>query len=302
MENFYIGIDSGGSRSRVLIADPDGNPIAKEEYHSIHYSMFGKEAVAQFLSNKISDSLKKNKLNLKGCKGICAGIAGARDKKVRKSIAKSIKRLLKFRKVIVETDSHIAYYGAFHGEEGIILINGTGSIIYGEIERKTYRIGGWGKILGDSGSGYSIGLDALRKITNEFDLNTRKKSKLTRELNNKFGINRDTILKKIYQENFEIQNLTPLVIKLAEEGDGMCRKIIKKSTQELTELILTFLKVYGKRNRVNLALIGSTLENKNLLSKQFRKYIRERFRRRILLIKKKSFPEFGAFLIAKDYF
>jgi glucosamine kinase len=300
MENYYIGIDSGGSNSRILITDDKGNPIAKEQYHSIHYSTFGKDAVAQFLSNKILELTRKNKLVLKNCRGIAAGIAGARNNTIKKAIADAMKRFLKFRRIIIETDTYIAYYGAFEGQDGIILINGTGSIIYGKIDRKLYRIGGWGKILGDAGSGYSIGIEALKAATEDYDFN--RKSKLTRELNKKFGINKDTILKKVYQENFEAQKLTPFIFQLAEKSDKTCRKIIDRSTLDLLSLITTFLSVFGKRKKIKLAFIGSVLENKNLLSRKLKKLIRNKFRRRIELSVKKFTPEYGAYLIAKDYY
>ena len=300
MKNFYIGIDSGGSNCRILIVDNNGYPIAKGEYHSIHYTIFGKDAVAQFLSNKILELTRKNKLVLKNCKGITAGIAGARNNTIKKAIGESLKRYLKFRRIIIETDTHIAFYGAFEGGDGIILINGTGSIIYGKIERKVYRIGGWGKILGDAGSGFSIGIEALKAATKEYDLN--RKSKLTRELNIKFGINKDTILKKVYQENLEAQKLTPFVFQLAEKKDSSCKEIINNATSELINLIKIFLVVFGKRKKIKLALIGSVLENNNLLSKKLKRFIRSNFKRRIELARIKYSPEYGAYLIAKDYY
>jgi N-acetylglucosamine kinase-like BadF-type ATPase len=56
------------------------------------------------------------------------------------------------------------------GEEGILLIIGTGSVVYYKtLDGRVNRIGGWGPLLSDEGSGYRIGLTALRKWVSYVD-------------------------------------------------------------------------------------------------------------------------------------
>src|SRR5205085_2541267 len=45
---------------------------------------------------------------------------------------------------------------------GMVLISGTGSICFAEKNGVRQRVGGLGRILGDEGSGYQIGLQAIR--------------------------------------------------------------------------------------------------------------------------------------------
>ena len=60
--------------------------------------------------------------------------------------------------------------GAFPNEAGCILIAGTGSIIYGKDENgNIYRVGGFGRLLGDEGSGFSIGRKGLQAAAKYFD-------------------------------------------------------------------------------------------------------------------------------------
>ncbi len=51
------------------------------------------------------------------------------------------------------------------------MISGTGSCCFGRAtDGRTIKVGGWGHILGDQGSGYEIGLHALKAVVNEFDI------------------------------------------------------------------------------------------------------------------------------------
>ena len=99
-----------------------------------------------------------------------------------------------------------------------------------------------------------------------------------------------------------IRKLTPFIFQLAEKKDNICKEIINNATSELINLIKIFLLVFGKRRKIKLALIGSLLENNNLLSKKLKRIIRSNFKRRIELAKIKYTPEYGAYLIAKDYY
>ena len=63
----------------------------------------------------------------------------------------------------VEPDFSIAYWGAAHGEPGIIVIAGTGAVAYGRnAEGETRREDGLGFLLGDRGSGFNLGLRVLQ--------------------------------------------------------------------------------------------------------------------------------------------
>lgn len=52
----------------------------------------------------------------------------------------------------------------------VLVLSGTGSCCYGRTpEGKTAKVGGWGHILGDKGSGYEIGLRALKAVVYYYD-------------------------------------------------------------------------------------------------------------------------------------
>lgn len=178
---FFIGIDSGGTKSEMLIMDTDDNIIHKISHKAFHYSVHGKEKVSSHLKDIITNSIKEKKLNLKNCKGICIGLAGVREAVDKNELQKHLIKLLGYKNILIESDSKIALYGAFKGKDGLILICGTGSILIGVINKKFFRIGGWGRIIGDYGSGYDIGKRAIKHLVSEYDKG-KKTSKLSQAI------------------------------------------------------------------------------------------------------------------------
>ncbi len=74
-------------------------------------------------------------------------------------------------KIHIESDATLTLKTVLaEGEEGILLIAGTGSVVfYQPAGGAARRIGGWGPLLSDEGSGYRIGLRALRYYINVLD-------------------------------------------------------------------------------------------------------------------------------------
>lgn len=298
--NFFIGIDSGGTKGEMLISDSSGKILLRKIYKPFHYSVHGFSKTAAETAKEISLFLKEKKLKIKNCSGICIGFAGARNKSDKSALKKKLSSLLKTNNIIVESDSAAALYGAFKGNDGMILICGTGSILYGLHNNKQIRIGGWGRIIGDHGSGYEIGKAVIKHTAQEYDRN-KEYGKLTSEIEKKFSINRKNLLNHIYRKNFEMQSLVPVVLKLAESGDRDSLKIIKKAADDLLTHIEIFIAVYKKR-KTDLALAGSILENDNILSRLLREKIKKSFGRKINLINKIHSPAEGALLLAKYKF
>jgi|WetSurMetagenome_2_1015567.scaffolds.fasta_scaffold12238_6 N-acetylglucosamine kinase-like BadF-type ATPase len=298
--NFFVGIDSGGTKSEILIADDCNILSHNKSCKALHYSLHGQDKIINHIKNIIIASLKEKKLNLKNCKGICIGLAGVREKKDKIEIEKLLKRLIEFKNIIVESDADIALHGAFKGNNGLILICGTGSILYGYVDGIFYRIGGWGRTIGDYGSGYEIGKYAIKHLVSEYDKN-KKLSNISRIIEKKFSFNRTNILNKIYQNNFDVQHIAPVVLEQANKKDKNAIDIIDKAVDDLLCHFETFFAVSGLRNKIDLALSGSIIENENVLSHKLKKQIKKNFKL-ITIIKKMHTPVEGAILLAKNKF
>jgi N-acetylglucosamine kinase-like BadF-type ATPase len=299
---FLIGVDSGGTKCEILITDTDKKTILKKSFKAFHYSVCDADIVSKKISEYIISLLRAKELSIKNCVGICIGLAGAREATDRAKIRKSFSRELKFRKIAVETDTMTGIFGAFEGDEGIILISGTGSVLYAINKGSMVRIGGWGRIIGDPGSGYWIGQKGLQLIVDEYDLEERAEySTLTKEADKKFNITKLSILDKVFHQDFEIQKLAPLVIECAEKKDKKCLSVIEEGVGKLVKHISLFFKLTNRRKPIDLAFIGSIIENDNIMSRKLSQSIKKHFKS-VNIIKKKNSPVFGAVLLAEKFF
>lgn len=293
-EGFYIGVDSGGTKCRLLISSAEKKKISLKNFEGVHYSITGAEFFSKTVAGYIKELIAGSGRSLKNCLGVCLGVAGAREEKDRKKLSKAIAAELNFKNVIVTTDAMTALYGAFEGRDGIILICGTGSVLYGYIDGKIVRIGGWGRVIGDEGSGYWIGKRALNIVSKEFDTGTF--SKLSKELETAFGLNRANLNEKVFHKNFQIQNIAPIVIRCAESNCKVSMQIVDEAVSGLVEHIKAFIRVSGIDKNVNIAFTGSIIENNNILSNKLKREIRKL--KIIKIASKKHSASYGAVLIA----
>lgn len=299
-QSFYLGIDAGGTKCELMIADANLKKIYESKFKSLHYSVVGAKVIAEKFSVLIKDILKKNKLDIKNCKGICIGLAGAREDADRNLLKKEFSKRLKFDKIRIETDTMTGLYGAFNGADGLILISGTGSVLFGKSQNKIYRIGGWGRILGDEGSGYWIGLQALKHAAKEYDLlNIKPRTTLAKAIKKEHGLSEKNIVEQVFHGSFPIQNVAPLVMKLAGKKDKTCMKIVNEAIDGLLYHLETFIKVARRKKPIDVAFIGSIIETDNPLSKKFRQRIKKELPL-INIVKKKNPPVYGAIILASS--
>jgi N-acetylglucosamine kinase-like BadF-type ATPase len=129
---------------------------------------------------------------------------------------------------------------ATHGEPGILVISGGGAVAYGRnASGYSLRVGGWGHLLGDEGSGYWIGLEAIKTALRSWAGMTPKTALETRVME-VFGTDDDRkVLGEVYSGSFseaDIAGLVPLVVALSEEGDEAAVGIIDEATRKLAGL------------------------------------------------------------------
>lgn len=277
--SLVIGIDGGGTKTTALLADLNGNTLAEAIGGPSNFQVIGTEQAAQVLYSQIHSCCSQVGKALKDIGVIVAGLSGAgrESDKIRMRdafIAVARKARVSFPIVEIESDARIALEGAFSGSPGIILISGTGSIAYGKAhDGSILRTGGWGRILGDEGSGYTIGRHGLTIVCRQLD-GRMKRSMLTKLVEQVFGFDsQEKIISAVYREQFEIASVAPLVIEAATKGDEECARIVNRAAFELTELVRTVtlkLEEVGRgrpQQKLPLALYGGLITAENVLRK-----------------------------------
>lgn len=299
---YFIGVNAGGTKTDFVLADTNLNIVYSSSTASCNLKKEGIEKGVALLDEIFNTVLSSNDDKKEEIEGICAGFAGggrANDAdNLKNKFHSFIKAKYKFEiPVLITTDALITLEGAFNGREGVVLIAGTGSIIYAKDNKGIFhRAGGFGRIIGDEGSGHSIGRKGLAAAAKFFD-SRGKETMLVNLLKNIYSINSsEELIRNVYEEDFEIPAIAPYVIQCASENDETCRRIVEEETDELLSHIKAVKNYFGSSFR--LCLSGGIVTTDNYFSTVLKEKISSLYPG-VTIIEPEYTPETGAIILLK---
>jgi N-acetylglucosamine kinase-like BadF-type ATPase len=302
--SLFIGIDGGGSKTKCILLDEKLNVLSQSDGGPSNPLTVGYQDSAHLLFELIRKVSQK--FGIEKISSITIGIAGGGREKNSNELRRTFIELcenkgVKINSLYVTSDAEVAIEGAFSGKVGAILIAGTGSIIFAKDKEGNFiRAGGYGKIFGDEGSGFSIGRKGLSAISKNFD-GRGKKTILSDVISNEFVINnRDDLIAKVYNEKFDVAGFAPYLISAAEKGDLICRTILNGEIRDLLHHIKA-VKKNMHETKMKLCLGGGLLSSDNYYSQELRKKIKKTFTD-VKLTNADYPPEIGAALLAMKNF
>lgn len=287
--NYILGVDGGGSKTVVQIADTTGKVIAETVYGSSNYKSAGIEGAIKNLNNGILRAIEK--LNISDriiFKSACFGLSG-NDFNVDTNIYhriifnKKIKGYLNFAKTIICNDTRIGLAAGSSNKNGIIIICGTGSNCFGiNEEGKEAKANGWDYILGDEGSGYEIGIKALRAFMREYD-GRGEKTLLSKTILEDLNITDVSQLTKwAYSDAFlkdKIAHIAKTVCRTAEMGDRISIKILE---EEVEEVVISIDAIANKLDLVDrnfdLVFVGNVFKCKKYFKNILMERLKDKFK------------------------
>jgi N-acetylglucosamine kinase-like BadF-type ATPase len=270
MSKMIIGLDGGGTKTLGIMINEKGDILAQATGDSSNIQAIGAERLGESLSALVSDLAAAAGCKVDDIDHLYAGLAGAGRPADRETIGNLVQTKGLAKRHTIDTDASAALAGAFGGGPGIIVISGTGSICFGKDEAGTlYRCGGWGFKLGDEGSGFYIGQQAL--IAALKDLDGRGPKTVLRAIYEKrYELSSiDLIISQIYSDKIdrtEIASNAPAVFEAAANGDIAAQQIIESAGREIGKLVAAAAKRMGRDGReVAVALIGSIFKQRSML-------------------------------------
>ena len=268
---YYIGIDGGGTKTKCILTDENLNTLFENVGGPSNFLLIGAEKVSETILDHITNCCFAKNITSDLIAGIVLGTTGAGRKSdveiLEKQILKDSKeKNIKINKLRIESDARIALEGAFSGNAGSILIAGTGSIMFGKDEEGViHRIGGYGRYIGDEGSGYRIGRKGLNAVARAFD-GRAKQTRIIDFLSQEFSITSpEELITEVYRNNFSIPSVAPLVFEAAESGDITSQRILEDEANELLAH-LSAMKLKLNVSLLKVSLIGSILTTPNYFS------------------------------------
>ena len=242
MERYVVGVDGGGTHLRVVVADEGGRVLGAYEGEGANPSLVGREVSEQRTRAAINAALAEAGLTPDQVQAICLGIAGAAAVHSAEWVRSVAKAVVPGALVVTSADYEIALAGANGRLEGVLIAAGTGSVAYGvSPSGETALAGGWGYLLGDEGSGYWLGLEALRAVARAED-GRGPHTSLSRSVPEALELAgaRADLIAWLYQgdrpRQGEVSALAPLVLRTAAAGDEAAVDVVHRAAGHLAEL------------------------------------------------------------------
>jgi glucosamine kinase len=231
----YLGIDSGGTKTRCALGD-DTTVLATSVSGGSNVIRQGSAEAKHALQTAVREACAAAKISPDQISRICIGAAGA----ARPAIAATITGILAEltpAAVTVVGDMVIALEAAFASQPGVIVIAGTGSVAYGRnAAGSTARAGGWGFAISDEGSGHWIGRRAVAAILRARD--EARDTTLTDAIFQTWNLKSfdELIQRANLHAAPEFPRLVPVVMRTAADGDRVARALLAQAGTELATL------------------------------------------------------------------
>lgn len=291
-----IGIDGGGTKTVGILTAATGERIARTEAGPSNYHVVGEEKTQEVLATVIANLFEQAGLPPTSDTAFCLGMAGLGRAEDRGVIGRICDALGVRKNRILTHDAHIALVGGIGKPEGVIIISGTGSIVYGiNAHGEEARAGGWGYLLGDEGSGYDIALKGLQAVARAADGRTEPTA-LTALVLEKLGL--DTpgeLIRWTHAASRDvIAQLAEVIFRAAERGDRSARQIVTTAADELACAASVVLKRLAFTEPPHIVLSGGNLVHQPLFVEE----LRSRLTAPVMLPKHE--PAVGAMLLARE--
>ncbi len=272
---YVCGWDGGGTKTEVCLMRDSGEALAASAFGPLNINGASEATVRASVRDALAYMAEQTG-SLIDCGALVIGMAGASNAKAVTLVEDAVRALGYEGPLRILGDQEIALAGAVRGP-GAVLIAGTGAICFGrDLHGNPFRVGGYGYLIDDGGSGYAIGRDILASVARAVD--GRGKETCLKEMVFHFLGVQDIggVITWLYAPGTgkkEVASLAPLLAEALAGKDETAQGIAEKAAADLAELALTAWRKTGMRDG-ELALTGSIL---NRFS-----FIRELTERKIL--------------------
>ncbi|SDP01899.1 BadF-type ATPase [Actinopolyspora xinjiangensis] len=286
-ELLLLGLDVGGTSSRALLTDAHGRTVgtghAGGGNPNTHPPDRAVEQVARATRTALAETAPER---VSAVVLGMAGISKLADPAVAGMFEQAWHTLGLRCPVRTVSDSEVAFAAGTAEPDGTVLIAGTGSIVTRIIGHRSERtLGGYGWLLGDEGSAFWLGREAVSTALRALDLGEEKDDPLVASVLNELlpGSARGNepysmLVRRIVAllgngPPVRLAELAPLVTASAAEGGGKATEILSRAARTLAADTLA---VRDDSDSSPIVLAGSLLSGEGVLDEAVRAELRAR--------------------------
>jgi glucosamine kinase len=262
-ELVVVGVDGGGSSTRVYVADERAHVLFKATGEGSAVQPGAEADSADVIGALVKNAVIDGEMGHLLPRALVVGVAGAGREAQKIALQQELERLEIAETVVVVTDAEAAMEDAFGEGPGILLIAGTGSIAWGRSPAGTMqRCGGWGPVIGDEGSGAWLGRKALQVMAAAHD-GREPETALTGALLTALEL--DDVAAIIRWASSatpaDFATLAPAVLSAAEVGDLRANTVVTMAVEELALHVRSLARALfvDERAAIPIALHGGLL-------------------------------------------
>ena len=289
MPKLYVGVDGGGTNCRVRLADENLNTLAEAKKGRANLQIENGDPGYRAIIEGTQACFAAAGLDYAeaGSTYACFGMAGARLQSAREEFAA---RDWPFAAVQVYDDIDIARAGAHGGEDGAVIIAGTGSAALAMVGGVRHQCGGWGFEIGDQMSGAILGRELIRYAVEAED-GLVPSSPLCRAVIAQLGGNNDAVMDWSFGPRVpaDYAAIIPLFFEHYEAGDLVAEQMMALQMSYIDNYVNWF----KARGSTRMAVVGGFADRLFPLMRQ---------RYGDFVVERQGEPLYGALILARQHF
>ncbi|MGR5118646.1 BadF/BadG/BcrA/BcrD ATPase family protein [Vibrio astriarenae] len=254
MNEYFVGIDGGGTSCRARIREHQGRLIGESKTGSANI-LLGAEMAMGAVVEAIVQAAEQGGLGIDDYRHMHVGLALAgAEQRCAWSALKSLPH--PFKSITLNTDAYGACIGAHNGDDGAIMIAGTGSCGLLLLNGEQHVVGGREFPISDQGSGAVMGLHLIQQVLLAQD-GIVEHTPLAEEVMHEFDYDIDNIVswsKSALPRDYG--QFCPRVFHHATQGDSLAIQLLKQTAQDIEMFLITL----HKKGATRICLMGSIAE------------------------------------------
>ena len=252
-QKVLIGIDGGGTHSTAVAAWPDGRIAAVTEGGGLNFHNSGVETVHRRLEEMVQDLCARCGAE---AEEICVGMSALDAPADAATLALFTRGMFRPGQLDLQSDAYIALQGFALGKPGVIVIAGTGSMLLMQDGAGCqHAAGGWGYLLGDAGSGYTLAREGLLAVIDATE-GLAPDTPLVADALAYFGTDTPRgLIDRIYAPDAtpdRLAGFAKYVLIHAQEGEATARDILARNMKRLARSTAQLLKAAPEVAQVGL--------------------------------------------------
>ncbi len=298
---YIIGIDGGASKTIAILGSVEGKVLGRGQAGPSNYQNVGTARAINSIRHAVNEAKQLATDGRQKAEIAVVALAGVDSSKDERAARQFVHKTNIAHRTFVVHDSIAYLHSAFQSQSGIMVESGTGCVAAGINSAGRYvRVGGWGALFDDQGSGYDIGRKALNAAFRAADgrgPHTRLVSAIKREFRLK---SLQDLLYVIYSTGLTVEEIADLahLVSKAAHHDAVSRGILEDAGTTLGELACVVAKRLNmNRGYVKVATVGGVFNAGKNLTRAFKERIKQECPL-AEIVRPEVEPAFGAFLLA----